>query len=176
MGFFISMKQSTTLFIFVGVIVLFLAGVVLIAWPSASNVPEETASVSDSSPSTLKLSESSFDFGTISMKAGKVQRMFGVTNTGTTPVEVEKLYTSCMCTTAKWTQGDDRRGPFGMPGHASVPALNATLQPGETANVQVEFDPAAHGPAGIGPVNRLVYLDTGSGTPLEFEFTASVTP
>src|SRR3989344_3695306 len=123
--------------------------------------------------------EDFFDFGTISMSAGKVTRKFTLKNSSDAPVRVTKLFTSCMCTQASIATQNDRRGPFGMQGHGdSIPKINLEIKPGETAEVEAVFDPAAHGPAGIGKVRRVVYVETDSSEAPEIQlsFEANVTP
>ncbi len=122
------------------------------------------------------LGEAKFDFGTISMAQGKVRTEFRVKNTAALPVTLTKLFTSCMCTKASLTIGGETVGPFGMPGHIAVPSISETLEPGATATTTAEFDPAAHGPAGVGAINRKVTLENDAGSPLEFGFTAFVEP
>ena len=50
------------------------------------------------------------------------------------------------------------------------------MNPGEDAIIEVVFDPAAHGPAGIGPVDRVVTIENTAGRPLVLAFAATVTP
>lgn len=141
-------------------------------------VTEDTAAIDNSNApeSTLKSQEQNFDFGTISMVKGSVTHAYTITNTGAEPVTVKKVYTSCMCTTASLTSGEKTYGPFGMPGHATVPSIDVSIAPGATAQVEAVFDPAAHGPAGVGPISRVVILENSAGKPLEIGFTANVTP
>lgn len=117
-----------------------------------------------------------YDFGAISMANGKVSYDFKVRNTTENTVEIERIYTSCMCTEALLIKGDTERGPFGMPGHGFVPPVNESLQSGEEAIVRVIFDPAAHGPAGVGTIKRAVYLEGGRSKLIELQFSATVTP
>ena len=127
----------------------------------------------------LSAPEESFDFGTISMSAGKVTRKYALKNSGSSPVNVTKLFTSCMCTQASIATQNDRKGPFGMQGHGgSIPKINLEIKPGETAEVETVFDPAAHGPTGVGKVRRVVYVETDSSeTPeIQLSFEANVTP
>src|SRR3989344_7273376 len=79
-----------------------------------------TGSVSNTVAESLDLEipERFFDFGTISMSKGDVEHIFKIKNTGASPVNLEKLYTSCMCTIAYLKIGEYDRGPFGMPGHS----------------------------------------------------------
>ena len=127
----------------------------------------------------IGVAEDFFDFGTISMSAGKVTRKFTLKNSSDAPVRVTKLFTSCMCTQASIATQNDRRGPFGMQGHGgNIPKINLEIKPGETAEVEAVFDPAAHGPAGVGKVRRVVYVETDSSEAPEIQlsFEANVTP
>lgn len=117
------------------------------------------------------------DFGRISMANGTVNTRFGIKNTGSEDVVIRKVYTSCMCTKATLVFGPERRsGPFGMPGHGSIPRIDESIAPGEEVFVEVSFDPAAHGPAGIGRIQRTVVVENDAGEPLKFFFDAFVRP
>jgi len=124
----------------------------------------------------LRPIETQHDFGTISMAKGKVSKTFEIINEDTVAATVTKLQTSCMCTKATLVTAKSSEGPFGMPGHGVIPKIAAEIAPGETAKVMVEFDPAAHGPAGIGQIERVVTLDMNGQEPLTFKFRANVTP
>jgi hypothetical protein len=113
--------------------------------------------------------EQFFDFGMIKMKDGLVRKDF--------ILAINKVYTSCMCTTAIITAKDGKKsGPFGMPGHGGLSNDQVTVQPGDQVTLQAIFDPAAHGPAGVGRADRTVYLETNSTTApkVELNFTATV--
>ena len=81
-----------------------------------------------------------------------------------------------MCTTASYKKGEEKRGPFGMPGHGIVPPLGVELGSNEEAEVEVVFDPAAHGPAGVGMIERVVTFETESGKVVNLGIKANVTP
>jgi hypothetical protein len=116
------------------------------------------------------------EFGKISMAAGKVSHKFTIENTGQDPVTITKLYTSCMCTTATLLTLAGKKGPYGMIGHSPIPTIAETLAPGGRARVEIVFDPAAHGPAGVGRIERVITAETKSGKPLELGFVAMVRP
>ena len=117
-----------------------------------------------------------FNFGKISMAAGSVSHRYSIRNTGEAPLTITKLSTSCMCTVATLITQAGKKGPFGMSGHGFIPDLAERLAPGEVAQVEVVFDPAAHGPAGIGPTDRTVMIVSDAGLPLVLRFSAMVTP
>lgn len=156
------------------IIVLVIAiGVVWLAKPNGeNNTKNQIAAVSQA----LKNLDGDFDFGEISMAAGKVSRSVIIQNTGPEPVIISKIYTSCMCTTAKLIMDNDSYfGPYGMPGHGFTPAINKTIPSGAEATIEVVFDPAAHGPAGIGLIEREIYIENSVGL-LTFGFKATVKP
>ena len=110
------------------------------------------------------------------MAAGNVTHRFSIKNANAAPVVIRKISTSCMCTTAQLVKGGRKLAIYGMPGHGYVPNLDEPIAPNEQAMVEVVFDPAAHGPAGIGRVERLVTIYTGAAQPLELSFNALVAP
>ena len=157
----------------IGIIVAaVLAGVVWAARPPEGS---QTSQIS-AEDGRLSVDEDSYDFGTISMAAGKVSRMFKIRNASSDIVAMKKLYTSCMCTVATLKHDGQMHGPYGMPGHGIVPTFNEIMNPGEEADIEVTFDPAAHGPAGVGRISRVVYLETAGGQKLQLKFSATVTP
>lgn len=171
------MKTKKT-FIIIGGAVIVLAALAWLGSPARYNKNGSggSATVAGDSAGTLQTQETSFDFGSISMAAGTVSRTFKIKNTGAGAVNIEKLYTSCMCTTALLKNGDKRFGPYGMPGHGFVPSINSSLDAGEEAEVEVVFDPAAHGPAGIGRISRDIIIENNGGDPLLLRINAQVTP
>lgn len=158
-----------------GLAVLIVGAVVVVAKPDPA-VSSAPAQVEAQAPRMLKANEVNFDFGSISMAAGKVSHRYWIRNTGSTPIVVRKMYTSCMCTTATLVRGGRKSATVGMPGHGFMPTLNEALQPSEAAMVEVVFDPAAHGPAGIGRTERIVTIQTDLERPLELAFVVNVTP
>lgn len=139
---------------------------------AATGLPDTTAVAMGG----LIAHEASFDFGSISMGAGKVSHRYWLSNEGGTPVFVKKIYTSCMCTTATFVKGARVIGSYGMPGHGPLPDVNQSFAPGEAAYIDVVFDPAAHGPAGLGRTERFVTIDNGGGQRMQLRLVANVRP
>ena len=130
-----------------------------------------------SAKSMMAAAETFHDFGTISMARGTVEKMFEIANPTDRDIMLENLTTSCMCTNAFIVKSDERRGPYGMPGHGgSVPKARELVRAGEKLTIAVVYDPAAHGPAGVGSIDRFVYLEDDTGAKLELEIKANVTP
>lgn len=117
-----------------------------------------------------------FEFGPVSMAAGKVKHRYWIRNEGGAPVEIRRIYTSCMCTTATFVKGMRIVGTYGMPGHGPLPDVNVALGPNETAYIDAVFDPAAHGPAGLGHTERVITVEPAAGEPLQVAFSAEVKP
>jgi hypothetical protein len=63
-----------------------------------------------------------------------------------------------------------------MPGHGFTPPLRETLGANEEATVTVTFDPAAHGPAGVGLIEREIYLESKEAASVVIRVSATVTP
>ena len=164
-------KTKTILSIAIGILVL--GGLIWIARPNSQS-SDASSTVSNG---TLTVEEANnYDFGTISMAAGKVTHQFKIKNTGADAVTINKMYTSCMCTTATLLMGDKKFGPYGMLGHGAIPKINRTVNPNEEISIDVTFDPAAHGPAGVGRIQRAITIENNAGQPVELQFIAVVTP
>lgn len=118
----------------------------------------------------------SYDFGAVSMLRGNVEHDFTFTNTENVPLAVNSVETSCMCTRAILVLQDGKEfGPFGMAGHGFNPSVDASVPVGEKFTIRAIFDPAAHGPAGIGIIERDVLVGTNKGS-ITMHFKAQVTP
>ena len=180
-------KRSNPMPLIAGVSLIILA--IVIAVIAAKPESRSTAAASAAPPAAatqvapaarsagaLSAKESNFEFGSVSMAAGKVSHRFWFRNESTTPVLMQRIYTSCMCTTATLVKGMRVIGSYGMPGHGPLPEVNETLAPNEAAYLDVVFDPAAHGPAGLGRTERVVTVEPARGEPLQFAFVANVTP
>ena len=152
----------------------------IVAAKPATNTAEPSArpATAAAAPAvrSLNAAERHFDFGSISMAAGKVDHRFWLKNEGTEPVLLERIHTSCMCTTATLVKGMRIIGTYGMAGHGPLPEVNQTLAPGEAAYIDARFDPAAHGPAGLGRTERIITIERAGGAPLQLVFSANVRP
>jgi len=168
-------KKNKNLILWGAVLILFLGIVMLVV----ANVGDGSSNPTTYSASSLVASENSFDFNTILMGDGIVSHEFEVVNIGDEPIEIGKVYTSCACTTAYIIDGSGKKyGKFGMPGHSGLRAVaNAEVQPGESIIVEAVYDPAFHGPSGVGLAERSIYIETNSAKSpkLELKFQATVT-
>lgn len=174
--------RKTKFILGAGVLILALGGVIIAARPGpVANTPPPTAvemvkAARASYAGELSAAQTKFSFGPISMARGKVSHRYPIRNTGTEQVSIRKLYTSCMCTTVALVKDGKTSDAYGMPGHTPIPTINVPIKPQEEIFVEVVFDPAAHGPAGVGPIERIVTVENSAGQPLEFAFSALVSP
>lgn len=157
------------------IITLVVVGIIgLMIWGRSA---QNTVEVDTGAISNLTYSEKLYDFGTISMKNGLVTKDFTVTNNTDKDIVIPSLTTSCMCTKAFFVKPDGiTKGPFGMPSMGYVPPLNETIKVGESRIVRAVYDPNAHGPAGVGPIDRFLFLTDATGGKLQLEIKAMVTP
>lgn len=158
-------------------IILIAVGITgLMWWGKSIQNPAATPGSAGDAASVLVASEESYDFGAISMKNGLVNHTFKITNSSAEEVLVKKITTSCMCTEAYIESEGKEKGPFSMEGMGYIPSVNVTIKAGESRDVKVVYDPNAHGPAGVGAINRLVYIADASGGVFQLEIKALVTP
>lgn len=168
------MNKKAVIGIFLGTVVL-VGGLVLFAAPSTNN--SQGNKQANFTASLLQSDGVLFDFGTISMKDGNVTKEFVVTNPTDKDIFVTILETSCMCTKAFMVAPDGTtKGPFGMRSMGYVWPINETIKTGENRIIRVVYDPNAHGPAGVGRIDRFITLTEESGSKLQLEIKALVTP
>lgn len=111
----------------------------------------------------------SHDWGTISMKDGKVEVIFEVKNNGSETLKLYDVVTSCTCTTAQLILGDNKSPLFGM--HSKFDYV-LEIPAGETAQVKAVFDPAFHGPTGVGQISRQITVKTNDASRPQLTFNA----
>ncbi len=126
--------------------------------------------------SPLKADRLSHDFGSIPINGGNVETVFRISNSASSSLRLVAIYTSCGCTSAAIDFADgSQAGPFGMPGHAGVQTkIDRTVDVGEEFSVRVAFDPAAHGPGGLGRITRVVTIHTADGGTAQLTIAANV--
>jgi len=122
----------------------------------------------------LTANPQSYDLGSVPINGGIVSRDYEIKNTTSGKLTLKKIATSCMCTQARVKIGDKETRFFGMEmtGDKNAP-VSLEIPAGESAKVTVNFDPAAHGPAGTGPFDRIIWLSFAQGTK-ELKFNGTV--
>lgn len=149
-------------------VVILVGGVLVISANSSTSLV--TAS---QNAKAYTVESTSFDWGKIQYNGGNVTKTFTIKNTGTDTLKIYNIKTSCHCTKAHLTINGKKSEDFGMSGVSSWVGDVAT---GKNAKLTVIFDPAYHGPGGLGPVSRFVSVETNDkGNPkLTFTLTGTV--
>lgn len=106
----------------------------------------------------IEINPQEYDAGTVSMAEGLVKYTYEIKNTGDGDLKIDRIWTSCMCTTARLRVGDKISSEFGM--HSNSAFWSQKIAPGETGFLEVTFDQTFHGPQGTGQAVRIVYLST----------------
>jgi len=133
----------------------------------------ETTQVTTDTQVAISIDSNRYDWGTIDLNGGIVSKTFAIENNGVSPLKLYDIKTSCMCTTAQLKTSGQLSKKFGM--HEKSSSV-IEVNPGETAELIVEFDPAFHGPSGTGPINRTITMNTNDAKnpTLSFNLTANV--
>lgn len=119
------------------------------------------------------MDESSHDWGEIDINGGNMEKAFQIKNNGEGNLEITNVKTSCMCTEARVVINDKNSPVFGMHTRSG---WKGVIEPGQTAEVKVVFDPMFHGPQGTGPITRLISFNTNDSdnSTVEFKLTGNV--
>jgi hypothetical protein len=157
--------------ILLGTFVLLGGLVFLSSRNSSGQEPQVTAEVSG-----IEVNPASYSLGDVPINGGIVTKDYEIKNTSGKTIKLKKISTSCMCTKAKVKIGDKESQFFGMEGMGDAnPPINWEIAEGQTAIVTADFDPAAHGPAGLGPIDRSVFLTFSDPAGVkELKFNGSV--
>ncbi len=135
-------------------IILVLGGVILGFVYFLSGENEE----SHSGTPKIEIIEPEYNAGTVSMADGLVKHTYEIANTGVGDLKIDRIWTSCMCTTARLRVGENTSSEFGM--HSNPAFWSQKIAPGESGYLEVAFDPAFHGSQGTGQAVRTVYIST----------------
>jgi len=132
-----------------------------------------TPQVTADSQVSVSVDSSKYDWGTIDYDKGIVSKNFEIKNTSNAALKLYNVKTSCMCTTAQLKTSDITSKKFQM--HESSSDV-IEVKPGDTAQLIVEFDPAFHGPSGVGPITRTITMSTNDSknSTLTFNLTGNV--
>lgn len=154
---------------------LIVVGLIGLVWWGSKN--QKPPIESSGEKSVLTTSQNLYDFGTISMKDGDVIKEFIITNPTDKDIFVPTIVTSCMCTKAFIVKPDGTtKGPYSMPSMGYVWPSDETVKAKDNMIVRVVYDPNAHGPAGVGFIDRFITITDESGNELQLEIKATVTP
>src|SRR3989338_4387067 len=143
-------------------------GIFLLSQTSSTTKQEVTLSQN----AKIEVQEKTFDWGEIKYSKGNATKTFTIKNTGSDPLKLYNVKTSCACTKANLTIDGKLSPDFGM--HSS-PWIGEVAS-GKEAILNVIFDQTFHGPTGVGPMERLISMQTNdlSSPALEFKLTGNV--
>jgi|GEM_PF-1637898 len=119
----------------------------------------------------IVLENKSYDFGDVGQKDGIVSTVFDFKNEGKSDLVIDKISTSCGCTSASIVYKDVEGPSFTMPGHGKENPTDwsISIAPGDTAQVKVYYDPNAHGIQKEKELSITRTVDIFSNDPVEFE-------
>lgn len=108
--------------------------------------------------------ENDYDFGVVSIQDGNVSHKFTLKNGSKESIIIKKISTSCICATAYLRERSGvKTGPFGISEHSDASSkTDIEIEAGQTAELEVIFDPTAHGQQGIGKIKRVVSIETNA--------------
>ncbi len=109
-------------------------------------VREKLVAVAPDDRPVISLSPSSYDFGDVSQKEGIMTIPFDLKNEGKSDLIIDRLETSCGCTSASIVYQNEEGPIFTMPGHDNDVSTNwqVVIPAGKTAQVKVYYDPNVH--------------------------------
>ncbi|MDZ7587379.1 MAG: DUF1573 domain-containing protein [Patescibacteria group bacterium] len=123
----------------------------------------------------ISLAQTKADLGTVSQTKGIVTTEFTLENKGKTALVIDKLSSSCGCTSASLVYQGKEGPKFSMPGHGQEepdPNWQVAVASGDQAQIKVYYDPMVHADL-TGPVTRTVSVH--SNDPVDFETKLTIT-
>ncbi|MCL5073739.1 MAG: DUF1573 domain-containing protein [Actinobacteria bacterium] len=160
-------EKKIVIGIIIATLVILVGGIFLVSGNSSTS-----ATVTTSQNAKATVDNKSYDWGNIPFKGGNVSKTFIIKNTGSGTLKLSNIKTSCHCTKAQVKIGSTTSPSFGM---NSVSSWVGDVPPGQEAQLEVIFDPAYHGPQGVGPITRLVSVETNDATNSKMEFSLTGT-
>ena len=115
------------------------------------------------------LEPTSFDFGRVSKKQGKITKIFKLHNAGTTKLIITNVRVSCECVSVSLKVGKDKSPYFGVAG--AKPGWQLVVEPKKSGELKVVLD-LSHSSIPIGKVIRDIFV--ASNDPLYPETTIRV--
>lgn len=158
------MSEKKLIIIFVAITVLILGGGIFVLTSTSATPAKITASQN----AKAETSQRTFDWGNIPYSEGNATKTFTIKNSGTDVLKLTGVKTSCTCTKAQIKINGKTSPYFSM--HATS-AWVGEVRPGKEAELLVIFDPAFHGPTGVGPMERLISVETNDSQNPKIEFS-----
>lgn len=128
------------------------------------------AVVEENSKAEVSVENTSHDWGEIGINNGNAEAEFEIKNSGNGDLKLFNVATSCACTTAQLFYEEEASPVYGM--HTSSSYV-MNIPPEKSARLKVIFDPAFHGPSGVGPITRQINIQTNDSDNEEISFMLS---
>jgi len=112
--------------------------------------------------------EKTYNWGEIAYSGSDAIKTFTIKNTGTDILKLTNIKTSCACTYAQLTIEGKVSPKFGM---HTTSSWVGEVPPDKEAQLMVVFDQDFHGPTGVGPVERLISVETNDIQNPNLEFS-----
>lgn len=149
---------------FVVLTIVILGGGIFILSSTTSTPSKITASQN----AKAEVDQKTFDWGNIPYSGGNATKTFTIKNSGTDTLKLVNIKTSCDCTKAQVVIDGKSSPYFSM---HSTSSWVGEVAPGKEAQLTVIFDPAFHGPTGVGPMERLISVETNDVQNPNLEFS-----
>ena len=130
-------------------------GLLAVMISASGNSSDSLAISTDANPPQIEISPTSYDWGSIGTDV--VEGKVNVKNTGGSDLVIYKISTSCGCTSASLSVGDEFSGYRAMD-HGSLKRVDMIIHPGEEGTLSVRYDPLFHGQPAVGTIKRSIYL------------------
>jgi hypothetical protein len=119
----------------------------------------------------IVLPKTALDIGQVSQTNGTVSAVLDFRNDGQGDLIIDKLNTSCGCTSASIVYNGQEGPMFTMPGHGKINPENwqVVIAPGDTAQVKIYYDPMAHGVQEEDELAITRIVSIFSNDPVDFE-------
>ncbi len=149
---------------FVTFTLLILGGGIYILSAASTN----PAAVISSQNAKVSADEKTYDWGNINYSGPDATKAFTIKNTGTDVLKLTNIKTSCACTYAQIVIDGKVSPKFGM---HSTSSWVGEVPVGKEAQLIVVFNQDFHGPTGVGPIERLISVETNDIQNPSLEFS-----
>ncbi|MFH1840675.1 MAG: DUF1573 domain-containing protein [Candidatus Shapirobacteria bacterium] len=118
-----------------------------------------------------------YDFGSVRLNSGLIVHRYVIRNLGKIDLKIANLASSCACIKVYFKSANQESPRAGMKGMTKISEWIGVLQPEESGEVIIEFDPNFHGPQGVGKITRAVSFETNDpqNRYVELSFNGEVT-
>lgn len=160
-------EKKILIIIIIGTLLILGGGVILLSSSPAKTPVSLSQNVKAEAP------EKTFDWGQIDYNGPKATKSFKIKNSGSEILKLTNIKTSCSCTSAQIIIDGSQSPLFSM---HSVSSWVGEVQPGKEAELVVVFDQSFHGPSGVGPIERIISVETNDvkNPKIEFNLTGNV--